>query len=180
MVYQYWTSLPKEQRLLYLIGLFSLITGLSCIFAHLVFGGTLEGPISWRKPFMFDTSLGVIQLITAWAIGYFPQWKYRKFFTVGLIGFAIALNVIFVTMQQARGTMSHFNWFTGELNAWIARGIIGVAIFAYIGILVVTVKSFSKLNATPSLAKAIRLFTLVAGIVLSMCTVHRIPPLMSS
>ncbi|MEX2962322.1 hypothetical protein [Microbulbifer sp. TYP-18] len=155
---QYWRGLEKDQKFLYLSAIFGLIIGAVSIVLFAVQGGPLTGTVSWRKPILFSISFSMIQINIAWLLSYLPVWRRRSLVTVGFIGWAVTLTLVFVFMQQLRGTMSHFNWLTGTFNAIIARLIILFAVLACIGALVITFQSYKSLSMSisPALARAIR------------------------
>ncbi|WKD51568.1 hypothetical protein [Microbulbifer spongiae] len=155
---QYWRELEKDQKVLYLFAIFGLIIGAVSIVIFVVEGGPLTGTVSWRKPILFSISFSMIQINIAWLLSYLPVWRRRSLVTVGFIGWAVTLTLVFVFMQQLRGTMSHFNWLTGAFNAVIARLIILFAVLACIGALVITFQSYKSLSTgIPSaLARTVR------------------------
>ncbi|HYI46662.1 MAG TPA: hypothetical protein VE174_14485 [Actinomycetota bacterium] len=144
------------QRVAYVCGGLLL---LSAIFHGVVFfvdGGPWEGPISWRKPILFGFSFGITLVTLAWVVTFLNLRKLTGWIALGVLSLAGLGEVGLITMQKWRGVESHFNESTKFDSA--VFGMMGFLV-SLMGLVIafVAVRAFIKLDATPSLAWAIRL-----------------------
>lgn len=159
----YWEQRTPAQTFLYVVGLASVALGLIHLGVFAVDGGPWAGPLSWRKPVTFGLSFGATTLTVAWIATFLGLGRRAGWWLLGTFGVAMTLEVAWVTLQAWRGVPSHFaqNGLDEVLFA-----LAGVTI-AVVGVLVVvvTLLAFRRLEATPSMALAIRvgLVLLLAG-----------------
>lgn len=128
-LYARWS---RVQRGFFWLGLAQLaVAGIHVVIA-LVQGGTLEGPVSIRKPILFAQSFGLVSL--SFAFVFHDLGLPRR--TVSVLGWtSIALSgieVAFASMQFWRGVPSHFNYatlFDGAIAGTMTAGAIAFALF---------------------------------------------------
>jgi hypothetical protein len=150
----YWERRTPAQTFLYFVGLALVALGLLHLGVFAVDGGPWEGPLSWRKPVTFGLSFGVTTLTVAWIASFLGMSRRTGWLLLGTFGVAMALEVAWVTLQAWRGVPSHFA--QGGLDS-LLFALAGVTI-AIVGVLVVvvTMLAFRRLDATPSMALALR------------------------
>lgn len=162
--------LSSEQLVLFIVGGVLLASGVWHCLVWLADGGSLAGPVSWRKPILFGFSAGATVLSTGWLMGKLPR---RLGDSLLLSSFAIVMlfEVGLITLQQWRGVASHFNRET-PLNSAILTSIEALIFFATLVIADLTLRSFGRLQANADMALAIRggmallLFSCLLGFVL--------------
>ena len=156
----YWAQAEGYQKFLYFVGFLLLASAVFHGVVLVVAGGSLEGDVSWRKPILFGESFGLTAIFVAWVMTFLPKWRVPGWLLSIALGVANLYEVVWVSFQQWRGVPSHFNSNTHFDQALF--GLAGVAIgVTGTVILVVTILAFFRLQASPSLAWAIR-----AGMVL--------------
>jgi hypothetical protein len=150
-----FTPAASYQRFGYVCGVLLMLSGLVHAVVFLVDGGSWEGPVSWRKPIVFGLSFGITVVTITWLMTFLRARRLTGWIAVGLFAIASLAEVFLVTLQTWRGVASHFNE-TTPLDA---------SIFSFMGMLVallvlltvfVTVRSFVRMDAPPSLGWAIR------------------------
>ena len=146
--------LRPEQIVLFVAGWLLCASGSLHVLVWLIDGGSLSGPISWRKPILFGFSAGVTVLSMGWVIGKM-QRRSLDFTLYALFALAMLVEVVLITLQQWRGVASHFNRAT-PLDAAVLNWIEGFIIFAALVIAEITRRSYRKLQAVPEMALAIR------------------------
>jgi hypothetical protein len=150
-----WADAQGYQRLAYLVGLVLLATGLVHAAIWAVVGGSAEGPLSWRKPVTFGFSFGLTDITLAWVATYLPARRITGWLASWLLCASTALEVVWVSLQHARGVPSHFNNTTSLDESLFITG--GVAIAVTLGVVVaMAVAAFARATASPPLALAIR------------------------
>jgi len=151
-----FTPTASYQRFAYACGALLLLSGLFHLVVYLVDGGPWEGPLSWRKPIVFGLSFGITLVTIAWLMTFLRAKRMTGWIVVGLFAVASLAEVFLVSLQTWRGVASHFNE-TTQFDSMV---------FSYMGMLVallvvltvyVTIRSFLRMDAPPSLAWAIRL-----------------------
>lgn len=163
-------QLRSEQLVLFVVGGLLLASGVLHCLVWLAEGGSLAGPVSWRKPILFGFSAGVTVLSTGWLMGKLPR---RIGDSLLLSSFAIVMlfEVGLITLQQWRGVASHFNRET-PFNSAILTSIEALIFFATLVIVDLTLRSFGRLQTNADMALAIRggmtllLFSCLLGFVL--------------
>lgn len=147
-----------------------IASGFLHLWVWLAEGGSLEGPVSWRKPILFGLSASVTLSSVAWVLGVMRPRRGEAAFALILAG-AMVVEVGLITLQQWRGVPSHFNRST-ELDASILNGIETLIVVVTIAIAYLTLLCFGALRTTPDVALAIRcgmvllLFSCLLGFVL--------------
>ncbi|MFC4533838.1 hypothetical protein [Sphaerisporangium dianthi] len=150
-----WDEAPGDRRLMYLTGAALAAAGLVQAGIWAVTGGSASGPLSWRKPVTFGLSFGVTTVTLAAVAAYLPMRRWIGWVLSILLCASTAIEVIWVSVQHARGVPSHFNG-TNPLDGalFTAAGItIGVTILV---MAVMTVLSFVRTTAPAPMAWAIR------------------------
>ncbi|MFM2309642.1 MAG: hypothetical protein RLY87_1764 [Chloroflexota bacterium] len=102
-------TLWQQQRFLVLISIFHIAMIPVVMLLYVVAPIEISGVNAWIKPLKFDISSAVYALSIAWIATLFP--KTSRWYTFA--GITIALSLIIetslITVQVARGTMSHYN-----------------------------------------------------------------------
>lgn len=150
-----------------MIGAGLVAVGLGHGLGWLFVGGPLEGPLSWRKPTTFGISFGLVTITLAWLAQFLTLSDRALRGTLGALAAANTVEVSWVSVQRARGVASHFNFDT-VLDAGLFAAA-GVAIAVTVGVIAVyTVRSFTSIDAAPSMALAVRVGLVV--LLISMAT----------
>ena len=155
-VRNYWTQAEGYQKFLYVIGALFLLSGLFHTGVLLVTGGSLAGPISWRKPIIFGFSIGVTCLSIGWVLTILPKHRLIGWLLSGALGISFLIEVFLIDMQQWRGVPSHFNYST-PFDAVVFNIMGTMIVLVEIVIVLIALWTFFSLKAPPSLAWAIRL-----------------------
>ncbi|MGW1346141.1 hypothetical protein ACWCOV_34165 [Kribbella sp. NPDC002412] len=151
-----FTPVASYQWFGYVCAALLVLSGLVHVVVFLVDGGPWEGPVSWRKPIVFGLSFGITLATITWLMSFLRSGRAGGWIVVGIFALASLGEVFLVSMQTWRGVASHFN----ETTAFDG------SVFSFMGMLVailvlvtvyVTVRSFVRMDAPPSLAWAIRL-----------------------
>jgi hypothetical protein len=143
------------QRLTYWVGAALIAIGLLHLAAFLLFGGPWVGAVAWRKPFAFGLSFGVTAITLAWFATYLPMSRRTGWLLYLPLSLACVSEVLWVTLQRARGVHSHFNVDT-PFDEFLF-GLNGVAVAVIVAVIVVlTVWSFTRPRGTPAMAWAMR------------------------
>ena len=142
------------QSVAFAVGLILLSSGLLHVFVWLAEGGSLSGPVSWRKPILFGLSAGMTILSVGWVAG---KLRPRAGDSLLLTAFSLSMlaEVGLITLQTWRGVASHFNRST-PFDATTLSWIEWLIVFATIVIADLTRRSFGKLNVISDMALAIR------------------------
>jgi hypothetical protein len=130
------------------------VSGCLHVLVWLVDGGSLSGPISWRKPILFGFSAGVTVLSMGWVVGKVKR-RYMDLLFLALFSVAMLVEVGLITFQQWRGVASHFNRAT-PFDATVLTWIEWLILFATLVIAEITRRSFQSLSTTPDMSLAIR------------------------
>lgn len=130
---QLWRKRDRDQAWLGWLGLVLLAAGLVHVVVWLVVGGSLTGPVSWRKPIVFGVSGGITTLSLAWVVSALPATRERAAW-VRIYVVTMAVEVGLITLQAWRGVASHFNTSTPlDAGIFTAMGLlIAVASLAMI------------------------------------------------
>ncbi len=153
----HWRDATRYQRLLYLLGLLLVTSGVFHIGVWLMDGGSLAGPVSWRKPIVFGLSGGITILTVGWVLSVLPRRLTLGWLLAFGIGLGFFIDVALIQIQQWRGVPSHFNMATPFDS--VVFGVMGVGVIPVeVGVLVLAIWTFSSLrDQRASLAWAIRL-----------------------
>lgn len=133
-----------------------LTSGLVHVAVFLVDGGSWQGPISWRKPVVFGLSFGITVLTLTWLLTFFRIRTVTGWIVVSLLSIASLGEVFLISMQKWRGVASHFNestTFDATVFSWMGLLVMLIGLLSVF----ITVRSFFRLDAPPSLAWAIRM-----------------------
>ena len=63
-LYSYWTRAEAYQKFGYVIGVLLIGSAVFHTGVLIVTGGSLEGPVSWRKPILFGESFGLTAFVS--------------------------------------------------------------------------------------------------------------------
>jgi len=105
-------ELLDRHRVLALFGLVLLAAMVPTAIALGLDERTLRGANVWLKPLKFMLSIGVLSLTTAWFIGHLPRPHRRGRGVAAVVAMVVgagAFELIYITMQAARGLGSHYN-----------------------------------------------------------------------
>jgi hypothetical protein len=174
----FWRQARAPERFAAVVGAALIVAGLAHLAAWLVVGGAWAGPISFRKPTTFGISFGLTTITLAWVAGQLRIPDRVGWLLLGPLAVADTFEVLWVSVQRWRGVASHFNFAT-SLDTWLFL-LGGVAIAVTVTVIVVlTVLAFTAMQATPSMALAIRaglLILLVAQAVGGWMIQHGVGP----
>jgi hypothetical protein len=151
-----FTPVAPYQRLGYVCGALLILSGLFHGVVFMIDGGSWEGPLSWRKPIVFGLSFGITLMTLSWIMGFLRPRRRAAWLLVGVFAFASVGEVFLISMQTWRGVASHFNEdtaFDGMVFSLMGT-LVGLVALVTVAI---TVWTFARMDAPPSLAYAIRL-----------------------
>ena len=143
-----------ESTMLFAAGSMLMLSGCLHVLVWLADGGSLEGPVSLRKPILFGLSAGATLLSLGWVVGKM-RCRTGDLVLSGTLAVAMLVEVGLITLQQWRGVASHFNratLFDGTVLLWIE----GLIVLVTIAIAELTRRSFGPLRAAADMALAIR------------------------
>jgi hypothetical protein len=150
-----WRQAGPAQRFAYLVGGTLILVGLAHLAAWLVLGGAWQGPVSLRKPTTFGISFGLTTITLAWITGHLQITERTRWLLLGPLAAADTTEVAWVAVQRWRGVASHFNFATPLDTALFLAGAAAIAVTVTV-IVAVTVLSFWRLRAAPSMVVAVR------------------------
>lgn len=146
--------LDRTPQLLLVTGLGLFLLGLFHVAVWGFAGGAWEGPVSWRKPILFGTSIGVTVISLGWVYTKLNR-RPGDFLFALLFCLSMTIEVLLITVQQWRGVASHFNRETA-FDQWIDLSMTVAITIAFLFILAVFRRSFGPLRAAPDMKLAIR------------------------
>lgn len=152
-----WRRAARPWRMAYAVGGTLILVGLAHGIVWLFVGNAWEGPVSLRKPFSFGVSFGLATITMAWfadrlRLGRAAGWR----LLLPLV-LANATEVVWVSLQRARGVASHFNFATPlDTAMYFVMGAGAIAVSTLVAI-VLTVLAFRRRAEDPALTLAIRL-----------------------
>lgn len=150
-----FVPVASYQRFAYVCGALLALSGVVHLGVYLVDGGPWGGPISWRKPVVFGLSFGIAIVTLGWIMGFLRPRRWSGWVVLGTLSVASVGEVFLISMQKWRGVESHFNDDTPfDTTVFSIMGNLVVLIATMI--VVITVWSFVRIAAPPSLALAIR------------------------
>ncbi len=150
-----WRQAGPAQRFASLVGGTLILVGLAHLTAWLVLGGAWQGPISFRKPTTFGISFGLTTITLAWITGQLQVTERSRWLLLGPLAVADSYEVAWVATQRWRGVASHFNFATTLDYALFLLGAAAITVTVTV-IVALTVLSFTRLRAAPSMAVAVR------------------------
>ena len=151
----FWDGAQGYQRLAYLVGVALIATGLVHAAIWALVGGSAAGPLSWRKPTTFGISFGLTTLTLGWVASYLPVRRAAGWVAACLLCASTTLEVVWVSLQHARGVPSHFNTATALDNGLFVMGGVAIAVTILVTA-AMTVAAFTRTTAAPPMAWAIR------------------------
>ncbi|MFB9476169.1 hypothetical protein ACFFR3_42305 [Nonomuraea salmonea] len=165
----FWDDARGHQRLAYVVGAALILTGLAHGVVWAVVGGSAEGSLSWRKPVTFGVSFGLTTLTLGWIGGLLRAPTWSGWLVSVLLCGSTALEVLWVSVQRARGVPSHFNDMTALDEALFTGGGVTIAV-TVTALLLITVAAFTSCTADAAMAWAIRggMLALLAAQVVGM------------
>jgi hypothetical protein len=152
-----WRRGPGAWRLAYAAGTVMLVVGVAHGLAWLVVGGPWEGPVTFRKPFTFGVAFGMATITLAWFADLLGVGRRGGWALLGPLVVADVSEVVWVSLQRARGVPSHFNAstpFDGLLFSLMGGAAVGVTMVV---IVVITVLAFVRRLDDLALGLAVRL-----------------------
>src|SRR2546425_2168038 len=118
-----WRDAADYQRFVYKVASVLVMTGMFHGLVWAVLGGSLTETVSWRKPTFFLASAGLSIGICAFVMSFLRITRRQGWqLGMGLVIPASTVGVL-VSLQQWRGTRSHFNFFESTFDTTVA-GII--------------------------------------------------------
>ncbi len=151
-----WRRAGMPWRIAYVVGVVLMVVGLVHGAAWLVVGGAWEGPVSFRKPFSFGVSFGLTTITLAWVADRLELSRRAGWWLLLPLAVADSSEVLWVSVQRARGVASHFNFGTpldNLLFTVIGGGAISVTVVVIVAL---TVSAFRARTDDPALTLAIR------------------------
>ena len=169
-LHAYWTRIDPYQRLLYIVGVLLILSGIFHTGVFLVQGGGLTGPVSWRKPITFGFSIGIAALSISWLTTYLQKDPRKTRWFLRMLAVGGSIEVFLISMQQWRGVPSHFNFFDNPFDAVIAGSITFMIIPVSLSMFLIMLWSFRPMTSSPSLTWAIRvgMVLMVIGTIFGM------------
>jgi hypothetical protein len=147
-------------RAAYVVGALLVGVGLAHGVVWLMVGGSAVGPLSIRKPTTFGISFGLTVIGLTWVSQFLRLGQRTQRLSLAVLSVTCALEVLWVSVQHARGVMSHFNDST-PLDDTMFK-VAGVAVaFTVLVIAFYAVRSFATNSAPPALALAIQIGLLI-------------------
>jgi hypothetical protein len=143
------------QRLAYVVGAALVVVGLLHIGIGVATGESASGPLSWRKPATFGVSFGLTTATMAWVATYLPRRQAIGWTLAGTLAISTTAEVVWVSVQHARGVPAHFNTATDVDFAMFIGGAVAVGITIVV-LATVAIASFSAMSAPAPMALAIR------------------------
>jgi hypothetical protein len=80
-----------------------------CLIAMCFDSRQITGVDGWVKPAKFGLSSAVTCLTLAWIAGYLKDWPRLRLWASRVFAASIAIEIVVIDLQAARGTTSHFN-----------------------------------------------------------------------
>ena len=157
-----FTPTQAYQRVGYAFGALLIVSGVVHGGVYLVDGGPWEGPLSWRKPIVFGLSFGLTLVTLTWFLTFLRPRRTTGWIVTVVLSLASFGEVFLISMQTWRGVASHFNEATAfDESVFSMMGML--VLLVALATVFITVRSFFRLDAPPSLSWAIR-----AGLVLML------------
>ena len=157
-----FAPVASYQRFAYVCGALLALSGVFHVVVYLVDGGPWGGPISWRKPVVFGLSFGIALVTLSWIMGLLRPRRVIGWVVLGTLSVASVGEVALISMQKWRGVESHFNEST-PFDGMVFSLMGSLVSLIGLMIVVITVWSFVRIDAPPSLTLAVR-----AGLVLML------------
>jgi hypothetical protein len=122
---QFWlTQLWIASRSLTTVGLIMIFDLAACLIAMQLDSRQITGIDAWVKPAKFALSSAITCLSLAWIVSYLKSWPRARTWSARVFAASIAVEIVVIDMQAARGTTSHFNMATPwDAGAFIVMGV---------------------------------------------------------
>ena len=122
---RYWlTRLWLASPSLTSVGLVMIIDLIVCVIAMQLDSRQITGVNAWLKPAKFGLSSAITCLSLAWIASYLKSWPRLRAWSARVFAISIAIEIVIIDMQAARGTTSHFNMATiFDATAFVIMGI---------------------------------------------------------
>lgn len=115
-----WIASPS----LTLTGWLMLADFVVCLVAMALHSEQITGVNAWLKPAKFGLSSAITCLTLAWLASYLSDWPRVRKWASRVFAASIAIEIVVINLQAARGTTSHFNVSTPfDRSAFIVMGI---------------------------------------------------------
>lgn len=115
-----WSASPP----LALTGWLMIADFVLCLVAMCFDARQITGVDAWLKPAKFGISSAVTCLTLAWIAGYLKDWPRIRILGGRIFAASIAIEIVIIDLQAARGTTSHFNVSTSfDKGAFIVMGM---------------------------------------------------------
>ncbi|WP_280310229.1 hypothetical protein [Nocardia abscessus] len=136
----------------------------------------LTGLPIWAKSAKFALSVLIYAVTWAWLIAQLTRWRRIAWWAGTVAALGLALELVVITTQIARGTTSHFN-FTTPLNAALWQIMGSSIVVVWVATLIASAALFVDPVTDPARNVAIRLGTVLslAGAALGMLMVPATP-----
>ncbi len=134
------------------IGSLALLAG--SVVMLLADGHQVLGAPAWMKPAKFALSVGLAAPVLAWIIAQLPGRRVRTGGTI--MAFVVALELVIISVQAARGVPSHFNQSSALDGVLFSIMGVGITVFWLIELWIAVV-AFRHAFASPARTWAIRL-----------------------
>lgn len=115
-----WAASPP----LTVIGWVMLLDSVACLVAMAFDSRQITGVNAWLKPAKFGLSSAITCLTLAWIAGCLTEWPGIRKWASRVFAASIAIEIVIIDLQAARGTTSHFNVSTRfDRSAFIVMGL---------------------------------------------------------
>lgn len=114
----------NASRSLSLVGWLLFADVAACLVLMVVDSRQITGIEAWIKPVKFGFSSAVTCLTLAWITSYLTDWPRLRRWSGRVFASSIALEIVIINIQAARGTTSHFNVSTPvDKLAFVVMGV---------------------------------------------------------
>jgi hypothetical protein len=122
---RYWlTQLWMVSPSLTAVGLVMIFDLVACVIATQFDSRQITGIDAWIKPAKFALSSAITCFFMAWIASYLKDWRKVRAWSARVFAASIAIEIVIIDMQAARGTTSHFNMATSfDTTAFVVMGI---------------------------------------------------------
>jgi hypothetical protein len=115
-----WVASPS----LTFTGLIMIADFAACLIAMAFDSQQITGVNAWLKPLKFGLSSAITCLTLAWMAGCLTDWPRIRKWASRVFAASIAIEIVIIDLQAARGTTSHFNVSTPfDKAAFIVMGV---------------------------------------------------------
>jgi hypothetical protein len=121
--------LKKRNATLYYLGWLMFISFLVCFVINFFDNTIILGINAWIKPMKFYVSIGIMTWTMAWLAYYLKNQKKVAVYSWAVVA-SMAVEMVIISFQSARGERSHFN--VSTLVNGILFAIMGVSITIFV------------------------------------------------